>query len=162
MADTDRAERTYVFDELNEYFCSDDGSGAPDAAIDCIFMLNEKEWGLLENGWKESPPQWRENCAYILGCGSIADCMPMLLEVALFDENLNVAEQAVASIAGLLIEFDGEYDPPVYLDDEMLTRMQYVVGIMDKTIYVEETEVLDNFHRTNDGKWEFIPRESEF
>jgi hypothetical protein len=157
MTDTDKSERTDIFDEINEYFCSD--GDAPDGAMDCIFMLNEKEWGLLENAWKESPPQWRENCAYILGHGSIAECMPMLLEVALFDENTDVAIQALASIVGMLIDRDDEYDPPVYLDDEMVARMRYVLGLQDKYIE-EETEVLENLHRTSDGKWEF-PRKCD-
>jgi hypothetical protein len=158
MADTDRAERTYIFDELNEYFYSD--CSCPDGAIDYIFMMNEKEWELLKKAWKDRPTEWRENCAYILGCGWIAGCMTMLLEVALFDENIDVVKQAVASIAGLLIDRDDEYDPPVYLNDEMVAQMRYIVELQDK--YIEqETEVLENLHRTSDGEWEFIPHESE-
>jgi hypothetical protein len=158
MADTDRADRTYIFDELNEYFYSDGGS--PDRAMDCIFMMNEKEWELLEKAWKDSPTKWRENCTYILGCGSIADCMTMLLEVALFDENIDVIKQAVASIAGLLIDRDDEYDPPVYLNDEMVAQMRYIVELQDKYIE-EETDMLENLHRISDDKWKFIPHESE-
>lgn len=42
----------------------------------------------------------------------------------------------------------------------MVARMQYILGLQDKYIE-EETKVLENLHRTSDGKWEFIPRESE-
>ncbi len=161
MVDADRAERTDAFDYLNEYFYLSVVESSPDGAIDYIFMMHEKDWELLEKAWKERPPEWRENCAYILGCGSIRDCMSMLLDKALFDENLDVAEQAVASIAGLLIEFDDEYDPPVCLDDEMVSQMRYILGMMDEKIYVEENKVLENLHQASDGKWEFIPRNSE-
>jgi hypothetical protein len=161
MVDTDRADPSDAFDYLNEYFYLSSGESSPDGAIDYIFMMHEKDWELLENAWKESPPKWRENCAYILGCGSITECMPMLLESALFDENIDVAEQAVASITGLLIEFDDEYDLPVRLDDEMVARMRYILGMMDKKIYAKENEVLDNLHWTSDCKWEFNPRNSE-
>ncbi len=161
MVDTDRADRTDAFDYLNEYFYRSSGESSPDGAIDYIFMMHEKDWELLEKAWKERPPEWRENCAYILGCGSITECMPMLLELALFDENIDVAKQAVASISGLLIEFDDEYDPPFRLDDEMVARMRYILGMMDEKIYVEENKVLENLHRTSDVNWEFIPRNSE-
>jgi hypothetical protein len=161
MTDTDRSNRTDIFDELNEYCCSDGSS--PDGAFDCIFMLTEYEWTLLEQAWKENSPEWRENCAYILGHGSIAECMPMLLQDALFDENINVARQAASSIIGMLIarndDYDEEYDSPIYLDDEMVVKIRYLIGLMEYA--KEDMEILKNLHQIGDGKWEFIPQESE-
>jgi hypothetical protein len=134
---------------------------SPDEAMDYIFMMHKKDWELLEKAWKERPPEWRENCAYILGFGFMADCMPMLLDKALFDENFDVAEHAVASIAWQLIDFDDEYDPPVCFNDEIVARMRHILGMMDDKIYAEENKVLENLHRMSDGKWEFIPRNAE-
>lgn len=162
MVDTDRDDRTDAFDYLNEFFYLSPFESSPDGAMDYIFMMHEKDWELLEKAWKERPAEWRENCAYILGCGSIAECMSMLLDKALFDKNIDVVEQAVASIADLLSDFDDEYDPPVCLNYEMVARMRHILGMMDEKIHVEENKVLENFHRTSDDKWEFIPRNSDF
>ncbi|AFY96653.1 HEAT repeat domain-containing protein [Chamaesiphon minutus] len=157
MTDTDKAEPTDAFDYLNEYFYFNE-RGSFDGAIDSIFMMHEKDWELLEAAWKDGSQEWRENCVSVLGHGPIEECVPLLRQ-ALFDDNIDVAKIAAGSFAGLLIDRDDEYDPPVYLDDEMVARMRYLVGLQDK--YIEyETEVLENLHRTSDGKWEFIPRES--
>jgi hypothetical protein len=51
-------------------------------------MMHDKDWELLEKAWKERPSDWREHCAYILGCGSLADCMPISL-----DRSRSVAHQ---------------------------------------------------------------------
>jgi hypothetical protein len=153
----DRAEQTEAFDYLNEYFSFNE-RGSFDGAIDSIFMMHVKDWELLKEGLKHGSQEWRENCVSVLGHGPIEECVPLLRQ-ALFDDNIDVAKIAAGSFAGMLIEWDDEYDPPIYLDDEMVARMRYLVGLQSKHIKYE-TEVLENLHPTSDGKWKFIPLES--
>jgi hypothetical protein len=57
-----------AFDGIDEYCwaCVSEDGDAPDAALDCVWMMREDDWAALRSVWSERPAPWREGCAYIL------------------------------------------------------------------------------------------------
>jgi hypothetical protein len=106
-------------------------------ALEWIPTLNADDWRLLETFWVERSPEWRANCAVIVGHFA-TPCSRAVLRLALADTNDMVAKEAAIAICGQMLK----HPEFVAVDRSLIRRLQELKLRDESNIMTEVDEVL--------------------
>lgn len=126
----------YFLDEKN--VCLD--VEFPDNGIDHAYSMKAEEWNMLLKIWDKLTEEWRHAIIFFAAYSYIEDSGPLITK-ALYDENEEIIEQALFSLAeSALAELDEENHRRSLDSMELTNQLRYHFSKEDQTKIISELD----------------------
>ena len=109
-------------------------------ALEWIPAFTDDDWALLERIWAERPPEWRANCAHIVGHFATSSSRA-LLRLALADTANIVAKEAAIAMCGQMLK-----QPEFIAVDAGLLEQLRELKLRDQTNIMFEVDEILRLH----------------